>query len=282
MLAGSPLRSHARSIWRAPRSVLTWKAIGPVWVWLCGVVVIERSLPTGAWFDVAGVILAAATALIWLLGSAVLSARHEAGLFTSATELAQAVRARFLPLISALLFTLLVPILFFLVALAVALAGRLPAVGAWFLWGWMATGGLVLCGFSAAWALVALPAVFLEVGAVAVEGSNPMDLTTRAMSYVRRQPLAVVWSSLLALVAALLGTVAFAALVTLVALGLHAMKMVGESQLGDVRSVWFGLDWTATWEWPILALVPAYFLASVGAGLSRIYLLLRRLVDEDG
>jgi len=278
-MQSSTLGDCARFILAAPRSVLTWKAILPAWVWLWLLLAVLRWGPSAGLGFTACLALVALAAFPWLLGSAVISARHAAGLPTNLGELWQGTWPRLPVLASALCFTLVVPVLFSSIALVVALVGRVPVVGKWLLWAWMGTGGLLLLGFSAAWAMVGLPAALLEVGACAVEASDPMDVTTRAMSYVRRRPLGLLGALVLVVLAACLAALAFGAFVLLVAVGLHALELAGSSGLEGIHSIAFGCSPEETWELPLLLLIAAYFCASLGAGLARAYAVLRCWVD---
>ena len=285
----------------APRSAFSIRALVPVWLWIWALDALVRLLPgeLAAWVvlplvGLTGIPLWAFCALL----SASSAARKPIVLRAAIARVRRACPTFY----SAPLFTVVVPALFLAVAWAGAILGRIPIVGGGLLLAWASTGGLVLSILAACWILVGLPSITLQIPASVIEHPHPMDVASRALSYVRRRPLLLAWSSLASVAITLLATAVFVAFLSIVMGSLLTILGVGAgarpeiSALGSqVAAVWRqpSVWWPFPAPWPdrvatsvplgellVARFAPAFLLVSLAAASARVYACMRLAIDD--
>jgi len=288
------------------RTAFHLKTLLPVWLWLGLARVALRRLPSPA-AEITG------TAVL-ILGFLVVGAwvslytvrELSGGRATGLLDLARGIRCAIAPLLVGALATLAVPTLAVSLAFAGAALARIPAVGGALASAWIFTGGIALSVLAAAWLVVGIPALLLQVTAAGIEFPHSLEITSRCMSYVRNRPSYFVAGSTGALVASFLGTLPFFLLVSLSLVVLGGAVDVRNGDLPDPG----GLFWStvALWShpetwWPLglwpefplglyrqspvtpgwlldfARLVPAFLVTSLFSGMARLYLCLRREID---
>jgi hypothetical protein len=246
---------------------------------------------------ISGIPMAVGYSLVIFLGGLCVAAwvsLHAAG-EASAGEapgwkaLARGVRRSAPALLLAASVTVAIPAFLSSVAMAGGLLSRIPWVGGALWTSWTLTAGLCLCLAAAGWILVGLPALLLQPAASVIEEPFGFDLVSRTTSYVRRRPLRLAAGLVLAAVSALLGTLVFALFLLLgltllegirdVALGYFPDLILDSMALLAFAAGRHGPCPLGPWVGPMLWLVPAFFVAALLAGLTRLYLVLRREVD---
>ncbi len=293
-MQGSPGPGAVALIAGAPRSAFKLTVLLPVWFWVLAAEAALRWLPAGIAPWATGSVLAVGflpcAAWVSLVSACEGVANKPHDLRTMTRRLRRGLAGLFL----APAFTLTTPLLFAACALAVAVVGQVPIVGGWLSVLWMSTCGLVLAFLAAGWLVVGLPAIALQVVAAMTEFSDAMEIASRTLSYVRRRPLLLCLAWTGALASALLGTLVFAVFVALVEAMVFSMGEVGAGRLPGAALLWGRFrDLLAASVWlgdgvrafsvgsMLLArLVPAFLVASVFAGGSRVYLLVRREIDD--
>lgn len=274
----------------APRAAFGLKALLPVWT-----ILLTASHLASAFPSMRGLVWAAAagTFPILLPGLAHLSMERGRGNHVTWTEWSN-VLGRALPVwVPGVLFVASVPALAIALAWGSSLVGRLPVVGPWLLDVWRFAGGFPLGAFASAWIVVGGPAAVLVLAGSGIELPEPVDVTTRALSYVRRRPLGLALGWLTGLASAVLAGVAFAAFTTCLAVIVEGMALVGAGSRPTtsvlleriVPAVRAALEagplpqGVSMLTHAAVMLLPAFLLAALGCANARVYTWVRLACD---
>jgi hypothetical protein len=282
-------RDDVAWILRSARSAFRLRILLVAWPWLLLLEALGRGI--------SGVPMAVGFSLLLFLGWLLLAAwvsllaagEASGGEDPGWKDLARGVRRSAPALLLAASMTLAIPAFLSSIALAGGLFSRIPWVGGSLWVAWALTAGLILSLAAAGWLLVGLPALLLQPAASVIEEPFGFDLVSRTTSYVRRRPLRLAGGLAAAAVSALLGTLVFALFLSLcltllegirdVALGTFPDLLLDFQELWPFVTARDSAGSPGPWAGPILRLVPAFFVAALFAGLTRLYLILRREVD---
>jgi len=285
----------------APRMAFGLKALLPVWIWIEASKLPCLCLDPPAVSIVPWVVWGAGLLFIarWI---SVLEARGRTDRLAPRDLLRGTCRG-FAALVYSCAATLVTPALFVAIALAGALLSRVPWVGSWLAVAWMASAGVVLCLLGAAWLTAGVPALLLQAPASVIEAPHSFEVTSRTLSYVRRRPLCVTKGFIMVALSSALGTIPFVLFLSLGMVFFQGMVDLKEGWSLDLLDsargtlgIWGRPD---VWDlrptfgsavegcpsgpavWLILAarLAPAFLVAAVFSGLTRLYLLLRLRID---
>ncbi len=191
----------SRAAWMPAKLFVAWILVG-----LLSVVL--QILPAGAFRDGSLILLGVITVPLCLL---VLTAgsgwEFGGGARWPLSKAKILLKARAKTIFLALLFMVAVPILFALIPLLGGwLLGRIPGIGEFLSSVWLVVLGLPFGILTAAWLILAGPAVLLTAPAAALDFPDMFDVVSRSVSYVRRRPFKFIVFILGSLISSALAT----------------------------------------------------------------------------
>ena len=304
MAKPEPVQAEPRdlALWLgSARSACRLQTLLPVWLWLSASYWVHRLLEA-PWSTVLGGILLASGALL-LGGWVALHTAQEIVLMESPSirSLWSKMRQSLGTLFLAPLATIATSLLFFLLALSGGTLGWVPWVGDGLFVLWMLSAGLLFSSIAAAWTLVGLGALPLQIAASTLERSSAFEIVGRSFSYVRHQPLFLLGAWLTVLASSLLGSAVFLVGLFLGIFGLEGALAVKEGRFPEpvtlgkaVAALWahpqawwlpmakplYEVSPASGWAVHAARLLPSFFLASLFSGMARVYFSVRR--REDG
>jgi len=289
------------AILRAPRYALSWKTLIPAATFVAGLSLAGR-IPSPELAGWSVTLLLAAGGPILAAWISLYAVRRSARKSIRLRDLLRSLRGSLSTLCLALLFTVSVPVFCAAIACCGALSGRVPGIGPVLLILWAVSLGFACTLVAAAWLIIGLPSLLLQMPASVVEFPDAMEVASRCFSYVRNRPLLLLGALGASLAATVLATLAFAGFALVFAVLFDAVFVLGQGgalddvAAGAMRTArWlfgpsgvFTLGWAASTgpargnavlELLLLGAIRSYFVAAAFASIAQVYLYLRLQVD---